>query len=92
VTDLFERLDRGRPESKPISQPGKDPAEQLRNWLERWNKDFISARDIRVFGPKFLRNQKDAIATARILVRNGQLSPIYSGSRKPYLHKWRIVR
>jgi len=88
--NLFERLDQGRPKPKPVSQPDKEPAQRLLDWLQKWNKDFVSARDIRVYGPTVIRNQKDAVATARILVRNGQLTPI--GSRKPYLHKWRIVR
>jgi hypothetical protein len=92
MADLFERLDRGRPAPTEKKTNQKPPAELLLSWLEKWNKDFVSARDIRVFGPKSIRNQKDAVATARILVRNGQLIPIYSGSRKPYLHKWRIVR
>jgi len=75
------------PESKPAE---KTPAQRLLDWLQRWNKDFVSARDIRIYGPNPIRNQKDAVATARILARNGQLIPI--GSRQPYLHKWRIVR
>jgi hypothetical protein len=79
------------PESKPVNQPQEiSPAQAMLDWLQRWNKDFVSARDIRIYGPHPIRNQKDAVATARILVRNGQLTPI--GSRKPYLHKWRIVR
>jgi hypothetical protein len=91
MTDLFDRLDRGRaPVEKKTNQ--KPPAELLLNWLEKWNRDFISARDIRVFGPSLIRNQKDAVAAARILVRDGKLIPIYSGSRRPYLHKWRIIR
>jgi hypothetical protein len=86
---IFERLSQGR--SSPIEKPQEiSPAQALLNWLQRWNKDFVSARDIRIYGPHPIRNQKDAVATARILVRNGQLTPI--GSRKPYLHKWRIVR
>jgi len=91
VTDLFERLDQGRPAPAEKAQE-ISPAQKLLDWLQRWNKDFVSARDIRVYGPTTIRNQKDAVATARILVRNGQLTPIYSGSRQPYLHKWRIVR
>ena len=75
----------------PAKQSHKnDSAQQLLDWLQRWNKDFVSARDIRIYGPGPIRNQKDAVATARILARNGQLTPI--GSRRPYLHKWRIVR
>ena len=79
------------PESKPAEKTHKnDSAQRLLDWLQRWNKDFVSARDIRIYGPNPIRNQKDAVATARILARNGQLIPI--GSRQPYLHKWRIVR
>jgi hypothetical protein len=87
--NLFERLDQGRPASVEKSQE-ISPAQKMLDWLQKWNKDFVSARDIRIYGPSLIRNQKDAVATARILVRNGQLTPI--GSRKPYLHKWRIVR
>ena len=78
-----------KPKEQPIS-PNIEHAQRLLDWLQRWNKDFVSARDIRIYGPNPIRNQKDAVATARILARNGQLIPI--GSRQPYLHKWRIVR
>jgi hypothetical protein len=86
--NLFERLDKGRP---TVAKEAQEPsAQQLLNWLQRWNKDTVCTRDILIYGPNSLRNPKSAIESAEILVRNGWLSPL-----KPHrydMHKWQIVR
>src|SRR5262245_17718988 len=77
MTDLFERLDQGRPapEPKSVSQPGKDPAQRLLDWLQTWRKPTVRASDILIYGPNCTRNQKDADSAIEVLVRNGWLEP-----------------
>jgi hypothetical protein len=73
----------------PKPKPDKDPAQKLLDWLQRWNKPTVSVRDIRIYGPKSIRNQRGAIDTAEVLVKNKWLIPI-----KPCPHgsyAWKIV-
>jgi len=73
MTDLFERLDQGRPapEPKSVSQPGKDPAQRLLDWLQTWRKPTVRAADILIYGPRIVRNQKSAANATEILVKRG---------------------
>jgi hypothetical protein len=89
--NLFERLDRGRPapEPKPVSQPGKDPAQRLLDWLQRWNKPTVSAREIRIYGPKSIRDRQSALNSAETLVKYGWLIPNQTHRRDRRV--WQIV-
>jgi hypothetical protein len=79
------------PESKPIKQPDKnEPAQKLLDWLQRWGKDTVTVRDIRVYGPRPIRNPKCAIDAAKTLVKFGWLTPIWAHQKD--VHEWRIIR
>jgi hypothetical protein len=74
-----------------LSQAQKlQPAQMLLTWLQRWKKDVISERDIRIYGPRPLRSKESASAAAEVLVRNGWLS-----RRKMPRHDsrgWKVIR
>src|SRR5262245_55487780 len=65
------------PEPKPTEKTNKnEPAQKLLDWLQRWGKDTVGVRDIRVYGPRPIRNPKIAIDAAKTLVKYGWLTPI----------------
>jgi hypothetical protein len=76
------------PESNP--EPEASPEQRLLDWLQRWPKDIVSARDIQQFGPAVIRNQQGAINTAEALVRHGWLVPVQA--RRRDRREWRVVR
>ena len=79
------------PEPKPVSQPQKlQPAQKLLDWLQRWEKDTVCVRDIRIYGPSSIRDQKNALDAARTLVKNGWLTPLKV--RRYDAQKWQITR
>jgi hypothetical protein len=93
VGSLFERLNAGRPPLPATegTEHKKFPSiERLLNWLtHNWPGDTITARQIRVYGPYPLRNEKKAtLDLAQGLVERGWLIPL-----KPERHdtrKWKI--
>ena len=87
MSNLFDRLDRGRPPApaEEKTRPKNEPAQLLLNWLQRWPKPTVSSRDIRIWGPLALHNREAAIHTAQILVAHGFLSPITD-------RKWQVIR
>jgi hypothetical protein len=87
--DIFKRLSAGRPPSVEKAQD-RSPAQKLLDWLLRWDKPVVRVRDIRVYGPYALRNQKSVTDSAEVLVKHGWLIPIQT--RQYNGHKWRIVR
>jgi len=89
--NLFERLSREWP--APIEERTKhkdDPAQRLLSWLPRWPKPTITVRQIRVYGPRCLRDRRSAIDSAEILVANGWLIRIRPS--RPDTYAWQIVR
>jgi hypothetical protein len=73
-------------ELTPKSAPTKtNPAQKLLDWLNRRPGDFITARDIRIYGPGALRNRESALRSAQILAAHGFLIPLAA-------HKWQVVR
>src|SRR5262245_447849 len=89
MTNLFERLAQGRP--APTEEKIKvDPAQKLLDFLLRWPKPTISRRDIRIYGPKSLRDRESAINSVEILVKHGWLIP--NKTRRRDMHQWQIVR
>ena len=84
MSNLFDRLDRGRPPAEEkTKQP--DPAQLLLNFLQRWTKPTISSRDIRIYGPKSIRNRESAVRSAQILAAQGWLVPLEA-------RVWQVVR
>jgi len=75
----------------PIERPQQvQHAQKLLDWLQRWDKPTLCGRDILQYGPYSLRNPKNAIASAEILVRNGWLAP--AKLHRYYMHKWQVIR
>ena len=89
MADIFERLSAGQP-AEPTPKPKASPAQKLLDWLLRWDKPVVRVRDIRVYGPYALRNQKSVTDSAEVLVKSGWLIPLQT--RQYNGHKWRIVR
>jgi len=87
--NLFERLARGRPAPVEKAQ-APAPAQLLLDWLQCWNKNVITTRQIRVFGPKRLRDRESAISAIETLTKRGWLRPIQARQRNYRL--WQIVR
>jgi hypothetical protein len=85
---LFERLGRLPPTTKRAQEVS--PAQRLLDFLQRWPKDTISARNIRQFGPRAVRAQRSEIDSAEVLVRHGWLAPAESHRRDRRV--WRINR
>jgi hypothetical protein len=71
-----------------ITEP-LQPAQRLLTWLQRWSKNTVSERDIRIFGPRCLRSREGANAAAEVLVRNGWLRPEI---RRHVGRAWKITR
>src|SRR5262245_14552826 len=102
MVDLFKRLDAGRPPVEEVIEPPPteavikpprkelEPAQKLLDWLQRWTKDTVCVREIHIYGPYATRDRKSAIAAARILVKNGWLTPIKM--RRYDANKWQIIR
>ena len=74
MVSLFERLDKGRP---PPTRKAQDPspAQKLLDWLQRWSKPTVSARDICIYGPNAIRDRQERSTSAE-MVKNGWLVPI----------------
>ena len=78
------------PAPQKTAKPEKDHAQKLLDWLQRWSKDTVCVRDIRVYGPNPIRDTKEAINAAKILVKYGWLTPIWAHQKD--VHEWRIIR
>jgi hypothetical protein len=66
-------------------------AQKLLDWLQHdWTGPTISAREIYRLGPNSIRDRKNAIDQAEILVEHGRLIPIET--RRADMKKWQIVR
>ena len=85
--DVFKRLSAGRPPPVEKAQD-RSAAQKLLDWLQRWDKPTVCVRDIRIYGPVSLRNQKKATDSAEVLVKNGWLTPVQTR----HGHKWQVVR
>src|SRR5262245_19420672 len=94
MVNLFKRLDRNRPPpaEKKIEQPRKEPepAQKLLDWLQRWSKPTITAREIYVSRHRFVRDKKTTLNLAEVLVEQRRLIPVETHRRDR--HKWQIVR
>jgi len=94
VVNLFERLERKRPPQAEATSKQPDDeivsAQKLLDFLQRWTKDTIAEREIRVYGPKSIRDRKSAVRSAEILTHFGWLAPI----RSPHYNgrMWKITR
>ena len=96
MATLFERLDRGRSQpaaGKKIQPPRNEleSAQRLLDFLQRWAKDTICLRDILVFGPYSLRDDREsAINSAEILVARGWL--VAQKAHRYDRREWQVLR
>jgi hypothetical protein len=90
MSNLFDRLDRGRPpaEAKQPTKPSKE--QRLLDWLLEWPQPTICAAQILMYGPRSTRNRKDANDAIEVLVRRGWLNP--QPTNQSNWRQWRIVR
>jgi hypothetical protein len=94
VATLFERLSKGRP--APAEAASKQPrselesAQRLLDFLQRWAKDTVTAREIARLGPYAIRDRESAINSARTLVAHGWLIPLKA--HRSDRRVWQIVR
>src|SRR5215475_2115290 len=88
--NLFDRL-RWPPPNEPaaIAQPHSD-AQRLLDWLQEWKKPVVSTRDVRIFGPRSLRDRETAASAVEVLIRHGWLAP--AENRQRNWHQWRVVQ
>ena len=91
--NLFERLNKGRPPpaEEQIKPPHDEliPAQKLLDWLQHWAKPTVSAREIRIYGPKSIRDRQSALNSAETLVKYGWLIPTQTPRRDRRV--WQIV-
>jgi hypothetical protein len=90
ANDIFERLNAGRPTEVAAKRSAKiQHAQKLLDWLQRWPKSIVYARDFCVYGPR-PRDRKNAISSAEILVASGWLIP--TQTHRYDSQAWRIVQ
>jgi hypothetical protein len=90
MTSLFERLGKERtaPPNKKAHQ--LESAQKLLDWLQRWNKNTVTLRNILQFGPHSTRYKTAASNAADVLVKNGWLIPMKTQHKNR--EEWYIVR
>jgi hypothetical protein len=76
----------------PKEQPRSEfaPAQRLLNFLQRWDGDSVTLRDLRVWGPRFCRDPSKAVSAAKTLVEFGWLAA--TKPHWPGTYAWRIIR
>jgi hypothetical protein len=76
---------------EPKQTPKVVAAQRLLDWIQGdLNRSTISMRDIRVFGPRAVRDQKTAFESAELLVKAGWLIPTKTHRHDRY--EWQVVR
>jgi hypothetical protein len=91
VATIFKRLEKARlPVEKTNKRSQKiEHAQRLLDFLQRWDKPVVRARDIRIYGPR-PRDRASTIDATRILVDQGWLSPVRS--RRYDSQEWQIIQ
>jgi len=72
-----------------IKQPHSN-AQQLLDWLQRWGKSTVTAKEIYQYGPHPIRDRESAISSVEVLVKHGWLVPTQTRQRNYRI--WQIVR
>jgi hypothetical protein len=92
-SNLFERLDKARPQPTPeetIKHEKTQSIELLLRWLTNsWPRDTITLRQLRIYGPNGLRHETEAILElAQDLCTRGWLCPLVP--RRRDTRAWKI--
>ena len=72
-----------------VKQPHSN-AQKLLNFLFHWPKDTVTVRDIRIYGPRPIRDREIALNSAQTLVERGWLVPVKA--RRRDMIEWQIIR
>ena len=91
MSNLFDRLDRGRPTPTPTEAVIQDPTVTLLEWLvKRWPNPSITLRDIHRSGPRAIRDKEMILNLTDNLVEAGWL--VHSPTWRHDKREWKIVR
>ena len=90
VASIFQRLAAGRPTPPPEEKAKPDHAQRMLDFLQRWPKPIVSARDIQNYGPRPKQSREDVLKSVEILVRHGWLVSDPTYRRNGY--QWQIVK
>jgi len=85
--DIFERLNRGKPPPEEKAKP--DHAQRMLDFLQRWPKPIVSARDIQNYGPRPKQSREDVLKSVEILIRHGWLIP---NNERRNGYQWQIIK
>ena len=80
----------GKKQFRRTRKEGPPPAQRLLDWLRDWPHPIVGIRDLCNYGPGPLRNRKQLIELAEILVGHGWLAPVEACRRDTKW--WRLVR
>jgi hypothetical protein len=87
MNNIFDRL---RPPAIKKKQE-ISPPQALLNFLQRWPRDLICLRDLRIFGPRMVRAEQSVIdSSIALLIRHSHLAVAPSHRRDR--HVWKIIR
>lgn len=104
MANLFERLSGSQSAPAPLEKKDQkrrdekqefSDAQKLLDFLQRWPQNTICLRDIYIFGPYVLQNEKEAaLEAAEILVRHGWLvpQPVPHKTNHPPRRVWQVLR
>jgi hypothetical protein len=84
---IFERIRQPPPIKKA---QGISPAQRLLDFLQTWDREIISTRQVRIYGPRCSRSRKTAIDAIEILARHGWLTRVKDTQSNTL--QWRINR
>jgi hypothetical protein len=86
-----EIIRRGPQPIIPLAHRKSAPSEKLLAWIVNyWTRPTITLRDISAFGPRSVRDPKDAMNLTKVLTEFGWLTPVEAWRRDQ--KKWRVVR
>jgi hypothetical protein len=68
--------ERCEPETAPPANFRSLPVGRFLHWLTHWNEPTISARQIYTYGPRCIRDWKEAVGVAEVLAQRGWLVPL----------------
>ena len=74
-----------------LSDSEASDAQKMLDWLQRWPKPTVSAKEIYQYAPSSIRfDRENAIKTAEILAKHGWLAPL--PTRRRDRRVWQITR
>jgi hypothetical protein len=88
---IADTLKKHEPKISPPTELKFQPAGRLLNWiLDFWDEPTISAYQIYTYGPRPIKNLKEAVGAAEVLTRQGWFTPVRE--LRSNSKRWLIVR